>query len=132
MAKAFKVTGTTRLSKYLFRAGLDVRKASARGLNMVAEEMMTLSKERTPVDTGRLKGTGNVRHARARSGTATMTATLRYGTDYAVKVHELPISHKVGQSKFLESAVNALEKNIGVEVGRAVKRALEKGAKGGA
>jgi hypothetical protein len=54
-----------------------------------------------PVDTGRLRASGYV--APPEGG----MVEVGYGADYAVPVHErTEIGHKVGQAKFLETAVN--------------------------
>ena len=70
------------------------------------ENVMGVSKDRTPKDLGPLRASGHVKLPKTKGGVSWVT--LAYGTDYAVYVHEiLTTKHTVGQAKFLESAVNA-------------------------
>lgn len=77
-------------------------------LNQVHEEMMTLAKERTPVDTGALRASGHVIPPTISGGKVKSVGGFG-GTsvNYAIMVHEnLNVHHRVGQAKFYESAVN--------------------------
>lgn len=75
---------------------------AVQGLNSVAEETMTDAKERTPVKYGVLKRSGKVKHGTLRN----MAATLTFGTEYAVFVHErTELQHQTGEAKFLERAL---------------------------
>lgn len=108
------IEGAASVEKSLRRLIEQIPDRAAQTLNAVAEETMTVSKDRTPVKTGRLKRSGNVsKHATAED----LSAELSYGTEYAVHVHErLDLRHTVGQAKFLESAVNEAVKVLGPRV----------------
>ena len=100
---SFRVTGIENVSENLRRLAQSVPLKAAHALNVVAEETMTDSKERTPVETGTLKRSGTVhQHATPMR----LSAGLSYGTEYAVYVHErTELRHPVGEAKFLENAI---------------------------
>lgn len=80
-------------------------------LYLEGEEMMSVAKRRTPVDTGNLRASGHVKLPETRGGR--VEVTLAYGTEYAVYVHEITTSqHPSGQAKFLESAVLEKQKTM--------------------
>ena len=92
-------------------------------LQAEAEIIMTEAKRRTPVRYGHLRASGFVEPVQAK-GRRNVSVTLGFGgpsAPYAVYVHEnLRASHKVGQAKFLESAMNdaapTLAQNIAARV----------------
>jgi len=97
--------------------GIVVKDVKA-GLYVEGENIMGVSKQRTPVDTGDLKATGHVKLPIEKDGG--VLVELAYGTDYAIYVHEiLSNSHPVGQAKYLESAVKEAAPGFG---GRLMKR----------
>jgi len=96
--------GFDKLSEFLNETPGVTRKMVRGALFSAAEDMMSESKRRTPVDTGRLRSTGHVKPPEEKGGK--VEVTMAYGTDYAIYVHERPASHPTGQMKYLESAVN--------------------------
>lgn len=85
-----------------------------------AQIEMTEAKRRTPVDTGRLRASGQVGEPE-RSGRR-LSVELSFGTDYAVYVHEnLEAFHKVGQAKFLESVLNESAPYLGARLAARVR-----------
>ena len=110
--------GTDEFSKWLHETpGVTVKDVEA-ALHQEGENIMGVSKRRTPVDQGPLRASAHVKLPKTTGGKTSVT--LAYGTDYAVYVHEIvshrvtqgPVYHKVGQAKFLESAVNEGEKGM--------------------
>lgn len=88
-----------------------------------AEKIMTVAKQRTPVDTGALRSSGIV----TAKGNG---AELSFGgaaSGYAIFVHEiLTNAHPVGQAKFLESALNDWQAGGGMAaLGREIGKLLE-------
>jgi hypothetical protein len=116
-----KWTGIDEFSRFLRETPGLVMKDLEAALSEEAENVMGVSKRRTPVDTGRLRSTGHVKPAERKSGG--VSVTLAYGTDYAIYVHEIPASHASGQSKYLESAVKDNAKGM---PGRLRKRVLDR------
>ena len=101
--EGFQIKGISEVSQALKRLALHFPYSAAKALNEIAEVTMTDAKERTPVEFGRLKASGNV----STHATPTrLAAQLTFGTEYAVYVHEIPARHAVGEVKFLENAVN--------------------------
>ena len=90
--------------------------------------IMGVSKRRTPVKWGNLKGSAHVKLPKTRGGKTSVE--LAYGTDYAIYVHEiLTNEHPVGQAKFLESAV---KEGMPGFIGRMKNRVLDRiGKRGG-
>lgn len=119
MADVLTVTGIDRVTERLTALAREYPAAAAQALNEIAEATMTVAKERTPVDTGVLRGSGKVSaHATA----ADPSATLTYGTEYAAAVHEnLRARHTVGEAKFLESAVNDAARTLGEDVAKGIR-----------
>ena len=109
-----KVTweGTDEFSKFLRETPGVVVKDVEAALYQEGQNVMGVSKRRTPVDQGPLRASGHAKRPKTEGGKTTVV--LAYGTDYAVYVHEVvsrrvtsgPVYHKVGQAKFLESAIN--------------------------
>lgn len=79
----------------------------ARAMVMEGEIEMAEAKQRTPVDTGALRASGNV--SAPSIGPDGVSVTLSFGGEaapYAVPVHEdLSAFHTTGQAKYLESVV---------------------------
>jgi hypothetical protein len=92
-------TGVDKFSKFLRETPGLVMKDLEAAMAEEGENVMGVSKRRTPVDTGRLRSTGHVKPPERKTGK--VSVTLAYGTDYAAVVHE---THGT-KSKFLESAV---------------------------
>jgi hypothetical protein len=89
-----KLISRKDLAKSLARA------AAAKGLNKAGQLLKSKSMPLVPIDTGDLRGSGNVREA----SPAELEAQVGYSTPYAVAVHEdLAANHpNGGQAKYLE------------------------------
>lgn len=98
--------GARELKATLDAAGPNAERLLAGALFTEGELIMSEAKRITPVDTGRLRASGNVKPPEHQNGT--VTVELAYGTDYAIYVHEITSNtHPVGQAKFLEQPVKA-------------------------
>ena len=88
------------------------------GLEGLANEIMSLSQSRCPVDTGMLRGSAQVTRKEK-------TVLVSYGgaaASYAVQQHEnLQYHHDVGQAKFLESSFDELKDKAPDYVKRAIR-----------
>lgn len=92
----------SQVEKGLLKLAADVEARSRKVEKVAADEVLALAKERTPVDTGKLKASGRV--AQNEGGT-----TIEFTADYALAVHErLDVYHSNGQAKFLESSIDEL------------------------
>ena len=101
-----KVTwrGVKEFDRWLEQTPGIVTKDVAAALFQEGENIMAVSKRRTPVDTGNLRSSGHVKPPKTKGGETEVM--LAYGTDYAIYVHEiLTATHPSGQAKYLESAV---------------------------
>ena len=97
------------------------------------ENIMGVSKRRTPVDHGYLRSGGHAKSGenipepwvtKAKTQGGKTMVSLNYGASYAVYVHEiLTNQHPVGQAKFLESAV---KEGMDGMVGRIKDRVLDR------
>lgn len=122
------LTGVKDFEKALLEAGALALPALAIAVQQEQEAVMTVAKERTPVDTGALRGSGTV--LKPKIGTTSVTVEAGFGgaaSEYAVVVHErMGVNHPVGQAKFLESAflerVKDIPKNIAERVEQAWRR----------
>lgn len=98
-----KIKGVEALQKKLAKLSEQLPKQTVIAIREEAELIMTEAKRRTPVLTGALRASGHVVEKPDGAG-------LAFGgpaAPYAVYVHEnLEAFHRVGQAKFLESAVN--------------------------
>jgi len=105
------------------RALQSARGQAADGLYEVAEEMMTESKQRVPVDTGALKNSGHVE--KPQDTGENISVALGYGgpsAEYALTVHEdLDALHKVGEAKYLESVVREYAPYVLERVAKAIR-----------
>lgn len=93
------------------------------GLREWGEETMTIAKEQfVPVDTGVLRDSGRVDSFDRRKGPA---IELSFGEGpaggYAIKVHELPRPHRVGQDKYLEAPAGMRQHLVRDSIEDAVK-----------
>ncbi len=126
--------GVDEFSRFLKETpGLVVKDVEA-ALFQEGENVMGVSKERTPEDLRTLVGSGHVKLPPETKGGVTWV-TLAYGTVYALAVHETPSAHDPpswrgktvkftkGGPKFLESAVKDASKGFG---DRMQKRVLDR------
>jgi hypothetical protein len=142
----FRLEGSDRLEDALAKIARRIPVVAAKGMNEIAELTMTASKELVPVKTGRLRNTGFVQHATPK-GMINLVATLNYGTDYALAVHEIPPPPKKstggrsarhqppygtgGQWKYLEVPHRKASKTFGEDMARFMRNELKKHRKGG-
>ncbi len=118
--------GLDEFQKFLKETPGIVRRDVEAGLVQEGENIMGVSKQRTPVDLGPLKASGHVKLPKTKRGETDVT--LAYGTDYALAVHERvsrpvtsgPVFHRVGQAKFLESAMKDAARGFGARMKRRV------------
>ncbi len=102
------LTGLTRVRQQIEGVARAYPDRVATALRAETEIELTESKRRCPVDVtpptphpGQLRNSGRVLPIK-REGRR-LTATIAYGTEYAVYVHEdLDALHPVGEAKFLE------------------------------
>jgi hypothetical protein len=94
--------------------------AAGAALYVEAEIEMTEAKQRTPVDTGALRGSGYVNPPQYRG--REITVEMGFGgpaAPYAVHVHEdLDAFHPVGQARFLASVIDESAPYLLERVGR--------------
>ena len=110
----FTFTGGDEVKANLDRLAEEYPQAAEDSLYEEAEAIMTLAKEKCPVDTGRLMNTGYV------SPPSDGEVELGFGTDYGIYVHERTEANYVtGEAKFLENAIN--ERSAGFQE-RMIKR----------
>jgi hypothetical protein len=132
-----EITGISKVNERIAVLARRMPKIAARALNEVAELTMTDSLDLTPVEDDVLRGTGKVfPHAKATK----LQATLTYGTDYALAVHEIPpppqksvggrsARHEPpygtgGQWKFLETAVKKRARTFTQDIGSRMRREM--------
>lgn len=91
--------------------------------------IMTEAKKRAPVDVGTLRNSGYVTLPRTDSdGTFVEVGFGGAAKAYAVKQHEeLGYNHDVGQAKYLENAISAMEGQVRDRVARLTDDALRSG-----
>lgn len=128
MAVGMKFEGADAFKKALSEAGVLALPALAIAVTEEQEAVIAVAKERTPVDTGVLRGSGTVLKPEIRGMTVTVEAGFGGAAqEYVVPVHErMGVNHPVGQAKFLESAfverAKMIPKNIAERVELAWRR----------
>ncbi len=124
--------GLDEFQKFLRDTPGIVRRDVEAGLFQEGENIMGVSKTRTPVAPGggTLRSSGHVKLPKTKRGTTDVT--LAYGTVYALPVHETPSKHdppswvgktvkfNVGGPKFLESAMKEAARGFGARMKRRV------------
>jgi hypothetical protein len=127
------LVGGRTVAKNLKNLAKQVPMAAARALNTEAEQTMWEAVKLTPVDTGTLVRSAKVRPYASPSD---LVATLTYGTNYALWVHEIPAPPQKSakgrsathasptQWKFLETAVNARAKKFSQNIAADIKKQL--------
>lgn len=128
MASSIRITGTRELQRKLMQAGPLATKAVAAAAVEEQEQVMSVAKSRTPVDTGTLRGSGTVLPPEV-SGTRVKVVAGFGGaaSAYALVQHErLDFHHTSGQAKFLESAflerAMVMPRTLAAGVERALRR----------
>ena len=131
-ANGIEWEGIDEFSQFLQNAPKATVRDVEAALFQEGENIMGVSKQRTPVDLQGLRSSGHVKEPITKKNTI---VTLAYGTKYAVAVHETPSEHDPpswvgktikftsGQSKFLESAMKEASKGFG---GRLKRRVLDR------
>lgn len=123
-----KITGLDDLHRALKKAGPLALVALTAAAVQEQEQVITDGKQRTPVDTGTLRGSGTVLPPNV-SGTGVEVIAGFGGaaSEYAIYVHEdLTANHPVGQSKFLESAFLERVPGMPRRMARTVEQAWQK------
>lgn len=120
----FKVTGVDNVLKNLDRLVHEAKKAAVAAVKTEAEAVLGRAKERTPVDTGALRASGQVVH----NETNRNELQIIFGgpsAPYAPQVHEdMAATHNDGQAKFLESALVEAEPGMVQRIAAGVKRRI--------
>lgn len=100
----WKFSGIRRLEKEFKKKVKDIEGSSSEGLVDAGKYLLDLSQPLVPVDTGRLKASGNVLQENSCTVYVTYKAiNPENGYDYAPIQHEdLDFHHNVGQAKYLE------------------------------
>ena len=116
MKATFKITAKNKYAA-VANATLDDMKT---GLTMVAEEIMTDSKQNyVPVITGTLRASGFVQEPVVFN--KTVTVTLGFGgaaSAYAAAVHEAPNNWGQGKNKYLSKPMNAAVPTLAARLAR--------------
>lgn len=118
-----KSVGSARLDLNIDVEALTVkqRRAALKGLRHAAEEVRTYAQQLTPKDRGHLRASAEVT-----VDEAGLRAAISYDTPYAVYQHErLDLNHPVGESKFLEKALNARHQAATMIVAKYLREVLE-------
>jgi hypothetical protein len=109
------VRGHERVIRNLVRLAVASPRAAQQGLRTEAEIEMTEMKQRTPVKTGALRGSGRIEDLPNNGGVRFLFGGP--AVDYAVPVHEnLDVFHPTGQAKFMESVLNESVQHIPARV----------------
>lgn len=99
-----KLEGMDEVLKNLDAAARKYPEATAKALFEEGLRIQKASVERTPVKYGRLRGSAYTSPPKMTSSGPEVE--VGYGAEYGIYVHErTEIIHRVGQSKFLESAL---------------------------
>lgn len=105
------ITGAVELNARLKNWQSRMKKEVAAALYAEALVIQRTSMSRTPVDTGALRASHETTQPDVKSDE--ISVTIKVGgpaAQYAVHVHEdLEATHRVGQAKFLESAIREAE-----------------------
>jgi len=148
------MTGMKELNAALFRlSGPELQLAVEQGLFQVGSEIEGDAKELVPVDTGSLRDSGFTitrslealgPRAEVDPGTradvepeneSLITAVVGFGgpaQEYAIVQHErLDFHHRVGQAKYLETAVNQHVEDIAPMIAEKVQAMIEGRSAGG-
>lgn len=98
--------------------------AQGRALFQEAHVVQKVALERTPIDTGALRGSYVVRPPEiSREGQSVKIEVGGPAAPYAVYVHErLHVRHPVGQAKYLESAVNEAARDLAERVAARLRK----------
>jgi hypothetical protein len=114
--------GKDQLEKALMKLADVAPKEFSRALYEEALVIAKVSSDRTPVETGELKGSHQVQRPVVNALDIYVQIDVGGGSiDYALIVHEdLTAYHEVGQAKFLESAINEAKENFAERLAKRV------------
>ena len=95
----------------------------------IGNEVMTVSKGQTPVDTGAMRGSGYVTEPDVTGAKVTVEAGYGGPSDhYVVEQHEnLSIQHRNGGAKFLEKAFDSESARAPAVAAQVAREVLERG-----
>lgn len=125
-----KVLGTQKIKERLRRMEGLIPNAVAQGIYLEGNNVMTESKEMSPVEWGTLKNSGYVTLPEMHGGR--LVSELGYGgpaAEYAVVQHEhIEYRHpEGGEAKFLEKPFYQRAPSIPSNIARLARRAIERG-----
>jgi len=103
------ITGTDKVLRNLNRQILGIQNRTKGGMRHAVLVVRKRSQELTPVDTGNLKASAYTEAYNTVEGAG---AVIGYTAYYAVYVHEIDKSYRVGQWKFLETALKEKSQEI--------------------
>jgi hypothetical protein len=119
MSLEVKFDGKEKVKENIGKLKRRYPEAMAAALYQEGNVILGASLKKTPVDTGRLRATGYVSPP---VGEDNPIVEIGYGTDYGIYVHErTELRHTVGESKFLEKAVNEASGGYLKRLGERVK-----------
>jgi len=112
-----------RLQNQMRSTGKEVHKNITKELQKSMQKVKSNAESAVPVDTGKLKASGEIRTSKRGDNFQEVVVTFGKGLDYAAKVHEL---HKT-KSKFLEKRARqeAVRFSISANMGKMLREALE-------
>ena len=121
------IRGIPELISNIQKLARDYPREAAAALYQEALKVEKLSRSLTPVETGALRASHETEFPKIEGGDVSIR--IRVGgpaAGYAVYVHEnLEAFHKVGQAKFLESAINASREDLIRGVAARLSRTVE-------
>jgi len=103
------VTGTDKVLRNLNREIRGIKNRTRAGMREAALVVRKRSQELTPVKTGNLKGSAGTQVYDTPKGPG---AVIYYTAAYAPYVHEINRNYRVGQWKFLETALKQKAREI--------------------
>jgi hypothetical protein len=113
-----QVTGADEIARRLERLAVEAPKELGDAIYQEALVIRKVSRDRTPVRFGVLKGTHEVSKPDIAKGNASVSITVGGpAAPYALYVHEdLQAHHDVGEAKFLEKSINEAIPNFAARI----------------
>lgn len=106
----YELEGLQKVQRNLNEKIDEIEEKSEKGIKEAGLLVERESKQRTPVDTGNLKGGTYTETITSSKGTG---VEIGYTAKYAIHVHErTELNHPVGEAKFLEKALRDNEGKI--------------------
>ena len=126
-AFSIKIDGQDAVERRLENASGKYRRALAAAVYENAQQTMKQSVEITPKDTGFLRRSAFVTVPQPNK--KNFQSVLGYGAAYASQVHEaVGRRFRVGQAKFLQTALSRSMRNFITEIARLTKRNFKRGS----